>query len=71
MHCDFVMPACMHAPLISDVIQFIQEIQMTSFVDALKHGSMGTGQLATELCENLGLERYDAMDAWILGIVDS
>ena len=44
---------------------------MTSFVDALKHGSMGTGQLATELCENLGLERYDAMDAWILGIVDS
>ena len=43
---------------------------MTSFVDALKHGSMGTGQLATELCENLGLERYDAMDAWVLLILD-
>ena len=35
------------------------------------HGSKGTGQLATELCEHLGFERYDAMDAWILGIVDS
>ena len=34
------------------------------------HGSMGTGQLATELCEHLGLERYDAMDAWVLLIVD-
>ena len=43
---------------------------MTSFVDALKHGSMGTGQLATELCEHLGLERYDAMDAWVLLILD-
>ena len=44
---------------------------MTSFVDAWEHGQMGTGQLATELCEHLGFERYDAMDAWILGIVDS
>ena len=35
------------------------------------HGSMGTGQLATELlCEHLGFERYDAMDAWVLLILD-
>ena len=31
---------------------------------------MGARALATELCEHLGLERYDAMDAWVLLILD-
>ena len=71
LHCPLLHYDACIPPLISDVIQFIQEIQMTSFIAAWGTGTGKASSVSIIWVLNLGLEGYDAMDAWILLILDS